>query len=120
MNHHNAIDRFAQRGLKAQASVDEVIQKISQRPVASSPKSGSTAGTPPVAATQGKRDAEGSPPDSPTSRPALSGEVTIQQIRWSNDERWLQRLMVDKDRTPAIRQAAQMRLRKLGRRKPRL
>ncbi len=41
MNHHNAIDRFASRGLRAQAAVDEIISHGQAKGANTSPAAGS-------------------------------------------------------------------------------
>lgn len=138
------LEQFASRGLKAQQAVDAVIaretKKLSQRPECSSGSNTRSAttnnsGRPPVAATGESRGADRSTgssgprssPEAPVHNPrwgkgraALSANVTQQQVHWSEDRAWLESLLLDRDLGPTIRIAAQKRLRKLGRSRPRL
>lgn len=81
----------------------------------------SSADTPPVAAAVGDWGAKIEGSDPPTTsrsgqfRTRAARALTVQEVRWSNDQAWLKSLMADADRPLTIRKAAEERLRALRR-----
>jgi len=105
MNHHNHLERFASRGLKAQALVDGIINGGGHRPAATRDlPAGDAAGVAERGPGAGRRE---------TAAPRSTGMLV--RILSSTDTAWLKAVMNSQDYTIGIRTAAQRRLAKLFR-----
>lgn len=104
MIHHNQLDHFAERGLKASASVDAFLRKHALP--ANNPHA-APAGMPEPSAGESK-----------TTRPRSPGRTAtdeLDQIEGSNDVVYLRRIAGDPDAPLGKRRAAERRLRNIQR-----
>jgi hypothetical protein len=104
------IEKFASRGLRAQAAVDLIISRGENTSPArilagASPSPGTRAGE--LATTR--------PRSRQTGRSALPENI-LEKIKRSSDVTWLKSILNDRDYQFAVRQAAQRRLGALVRR----